>query len=393
MRRPQLQALTGLRFFAAAHVVVYHYGRRLGWHAGPWSRVLDHGFVGVTLFFVLSGFILVYSQGAGERPGGAREFWAARFARIYPVYLVGLLLATPALFFPQGSPHRAPDPLALTTAPLLLQAWLPHSAGVWNGPAWSLSAEALFYALFPALAFGILRLTRRGALATAAAAWAASLGIVLAYVLIRPDGAVRPGMPTATAPWLECLRYLPLARLPEFVLGMAVGRLYLLRSDLLLSPGDRRRFDTFALLALLASLAIVASPVALPYPMLHGGFLGPFFALAFYALARANGGGLLSACVGNRLVVRLGEASYALYILHVPIHDLLERALAALGRHPGAVVFFSMYLATAIAASAVVYSTFELPARRRLRAWLGHRRAHEPAPNALRDRADAQAAA
>jgi len=393
MRRPQLQALTGLRFFAAAHVVVYHYGRRLGWHEGPWSRVLDHGFAGVTLFFVLSGFILIYSHGAGERSGSTREFWVARFARIYPVYLLGLLLALPALVFPPGAPARVPDAVVLAASPLLLQAWVPRLAGEWNGPAWSLSAEAFFYALFPVLAFGILRLRRRGALLSAAAAWGVSLGLVTAYVLIQPDGAVRPGMPTAAAPWLGYLRYHPVARLPEFVLGMAVGRLYLLRAGDPLSRRDRRLSDVAATLALLASLAIVASPVALPFPMVHGGLLGPLFALAFYALARANGLGLLSRLLGSGLVVRLGEASYALYILHVPVHGLLERGLASVGWHPTPVFFFAIYLATALAASTVVYSTFELPARRRLRAWLGGSHGRDLARGTPAEVADSQAAA
>ena len=76
MRRPQLRALTGVRFFAAAHVVVYHYGRGIARFPGAIGRILDQGFAGVTLFFVLSGFILAYNHAADDARIQAREFWA-----------------------------------------------------------------------------------------------------------------------------------------------------------------------------------------------------------------------------------------------------------------------------------------------------------------------------
>ena len=379
MRRRHLRALTGVRFFAAAHVVVYHYGRELLKLPGAAARVLDHGFAGVTLFFVLSGFILAYNHAgdgaataAGARPA-ARDFWAARFARIYPVYLLGLLLALPALIWPARDAVGTSGSdlvLALTTTPLLLQGWMPRIAGRWNGPAWSLSAEALFYGAFPLLALG---------------AFASSLAIAGAYLCIRPDGVVWAGIPTARAPWLAYVRYHPLSRLPEFVLGVAAGRLFLLRGT---SLGHQRSWDWAAIAAVLATLAVAASPVAPPFPMVHVGLLAPAFALAIYALAAAGGRGLLSRALSAQPVVRLGEASYALYILHVPVHDLLTRSLAVAGWRPSTTVFFAAYLATALVASLVVNRAFEVPMSRIVREWLDRR----PAAAGAEARPAAQAA-
>ena len=381
MRRRHLRALTGVRFFAAAHVVVYHYGRGLIKLPGALARILDHGFAGVTLFFVLSGFILAYNHagdaatpGAGAPPA-ARDFWAARFARIYPVYLVGLLLALPALIWPaHGALASSGRDLvvALTTTPLLLQGWIPRIAWLWNGPAWSLSAEALFYAAFPLLALAIVRLRRRGLLLLALAAFATSLAIAGVYLWIKPDGVVWAGIPTARAPWLAYVRYHPLARVPEFVLGMAAGRLFLLRGT---SLARRRAWDWAAIAALLVTLALAASPVTAPFPMVHVGLLAPAFAVAIYGMAVAGGRGLLSRLLSTEALVRLGEASYALYILHVPVHDLLLRTSLALGLRLPTMAFFGAYLAAAIGASLVVNKTFEVPMRRIVRGWLGRRRA------------------
>src|SRR5216684_4890803 len=94
--RPRLPALTSLRFFAAFHVVIFHF-QAMQIFIGPvWFQKLSSiGYVGVSFFFVLSGFILVYTY-AG-RPMILKNFWRARFARIYPAYAFSLLVT--ALFF------------------------------------------------------------------------------------------------------------------------------------------------------------------------------------------------------------------------------------------------------------------------------------------------------
>src|SRR6476661_1182191 len=95
--RALLPALTGVRFFAAFYVVLFHFTLWYFAAAPQWVRnIVSSGYVGVDLFFVLSGFVLTYTYlvpGASHVP--RREFWVARIARIYPMYLVALALALP----------------------------------------------------------------------------------------------------------------------------------------------------------------------------------------------------------------------------------------------------------------------------------------------------------
>ena len=94
--RPRLHALTTLRFFAALHVVLFHM-RVIGiLPGGPWwyQNFASIGFVGVNFFFVLSGFILVYTYDGPSL--NVRRFWWARFARIYPAYILSLIVAAPS---------------------------------------------------------------------------------------------------------------------------------------------------------------------------------------------------------------------------------------------------------------------------------------------------------
>ena len=153
LHRPQkLDALTSLRFFAAAMIVVAHAHPLFGSlgiaNAAPLGQ-------GVSFFFVLSGFILAYNYPELEGRKAVRRFWLARFARVWPLHAVMLLLWIALIFnFDRHSYFPGVEGLARLGANLLLlQAWVPLS--LWslsfNGVAWSLSAEFFFYAVFPFL--------------------------------------------------------------------------------------------------------------------------------------------------------------------------------------------------------------------------------------------------
>ena len=107
-KKPQLNALTGLRFFLAIWVVVYHQTLAPGGMLGPVMHsfplvvqaFLRTGYAPVSVFFVLSGFVLAYSYPL-DLPfsnGAIWKFVSARFARIYPGYIVGLLLMIPDMY-------------------------------------------------------------------------------------------------------------------------------------------------------------------------------------------------------------------------------------------------------------------------------------------------------
>jgi len=86
---PPIKSLTSLRFFAAIYVVLFHESANPGHFVffPLAARFVASGYTAVTLFFVLSGFILAYNYG---RIRSRKEFWISRFARIYPVYFLSL---------------------------------------------------------------------------------------------------------------------------------------------------------------------------------------------------------------------------------------------------------------------------------------------------------------
>jgi len=179
--RPRLPALTSLRFFAAFHVVIFHFQAMQTFIGPVWFQKLSSiGYVGVSFFFVLSGFILVYTY-AG-RPMVLKNFWRARFARIYPAYAFSLLVTAPFFFyavltmnFPFFVWAKTHLKLASALVLSLLHAWVPPAALTWNAVAWSLSVEAFFYVLFPFLLLVLVRRSQPQLLLIAAVSWLTSL--------------------------------------------------------------------------------------------------------------------------------------------------------------------------------------------------------------------------
>ena len=198
--------------------------------------LVGSGYVGVSLFFVLSGFVLTYTYHDSLRDGTATRgaFVAARVARIYPVYLLSLLVALPPLFWLVASKgvRMQYGWLAGITGMYagLLQAWDPRRACVLNCPAWSLSDEAFFYLAFLLVLPVVARWGLRRLATAAVAAYALALLAPVLYLVLRPDGAVAatPDARVSQAYWLAVVKYNPLIRLPEFVMGVIAGRLFLL---------------------------------------------------------------------------------------------------------------------------------------------------------------------
>ena len=360
--RARLPALTSLRFFAAFHVVIFHFQAMQVFLGPSWFQKLSSiGYVGVSFFFVLSGFILVYTY--ASRPMILKDFWRARFARIYPAYAFSLLVTAPFFFFavltmniPFFAWAKAHLKFVSVLVVSLLQAWVPPAALSWNAVAWSLSVEAFFYLLFPFLLLFFVRRSPAQLFLIAAASWLTSLALSVSYVLLNPDHLSVVNSDVLGAFWLNALKFHPLARLPEFLLGMACGFLFL-RS---------RRESKLALRLVISGMAafvvVVYFSALIPYPILHTALLAPAFAAIVYAFAlRPKWGAILE----NRLLVLCGDASYSLYLLHSMIIGMYFHNMTGQLRHQtplGVLVFVIL----AVTISALVYRFIEEPARRKL---------------------------
>jgi peptidoglycan/LPS O-acetylase OafA/YrhL len=370
--RPAIDALTSVRFFAAAYVAVFHWAKphsSASWPT-PLRNVALTGYIGVSLFFVLSGFILSYNYAPDERRPrlDKRGFWAARFARIYPGYLLGLLIALP--FFLEDAHkagrltagHVGRTGAAVTT---LTQAWFPPTVCRWNCPGWTLSDEAFFYALFPFILAPLLLWSSRRLVVLAAVVWLLSLAAP-AYVAAGFPGSGNRNLDLFVGTG-------PILRLPEFVVGMAAGVIFLQRSA---SSGYRpseRAIGAAGVAAtvLLGVILVVSSQI--PEILLRTSLATPLFAIIVFALAVSAG--RVGRAMSWGVLVLLGEASYALYILHQPLLSYLDHAQRVLPGpdHADSPFFLLAYLAFAVACSILVLVAFERPARKALRARLAPR--------------------
>lgn len=364
----ELRALTGLRFFAAFGVLLYHFGQNASYftnHTGNISTfvhgLMSSGWAAVPFFFVLSGFILAYVY--TRKPTiNKRAFWVARVARIYPIYVVALALA----FLPEAiwraQPLLAEHPVEMIAASLaLLQAWIPQPLLWIDGPSWSLSVEAFFYLLFPLLIGPlVMKLNRLGAVTLAILSVAVAWVAVIIYLQHFPDGAILgtpPDGAPSRVPWVV-MAYNPLVHLPTFVLGAAIGRFYLL---------ERRPMPLAWLQSIVAAVTLIvvlANWSHWPWMLLNDAALLPLYAWLILALAAEQGP--LAWALSLPPIVVLGEASYGLYLIHIPIFETFIRYL------PPSQPFFSIhvlagYMALCVLVSVVFYFVIESPARRMIR--------------------------
>ena len=311
-RRDTLDALTSLRFFAALLVFT--------WHCVPTHRisaVFSLGYIGVGFFFLLSGFILTYSYHAAFASGlgvrAVRAFYVARIARIVPLHLVTMppMILT-MIFFGNPVWTGVSVPMRVTEVAAqaaLVQSWFSdrvvHFGG--NGPSWSISVEAFFYALFPVLAFALLRVFRaappRVVLAVAFGVW------LLQTVILAPQRA-------AVDDWRFYV--FPPSRLVDFFVGMLLA-IAVLRGN----PAARWRLrgTSMELLALAAvGLSVFISPL-LPLALRFSAALMPAWAFAIYVFASQRGA--ISRVLEHAVLVRLGEVSFAFYLIHLAVIALI----------------------------------------------------------------------
>lgn len=345
MRSPRLDSLTGLRFPAALAVFAFH----AALHAAPGSihdvasAVAGRGYVGVSFFFVLSGFVLTWSHGDADTP---RAFYRRRFARIAPVYWLCLAAAVLLISAAGGDPvGTVRDSLASAVG---LQAWFPaesiHYAA--NGPGWSISAEMFFYASFPLLIVGAA--SRRGRVVLAVTALLLAVGPAL---VLRPtDSALDSG-----AAWL--LYVFPLTRIADFIVGILLAKALLAgwRSSMGLTPA-----------LLLAAAAYVVTGYVPVWATVNLVTLVPF-ALVIAAAATADLDGRPTPWRTVR-ARRLGEWSFAFYLVHGIVLRVQDEASTRLGL-PAVLEWLSIGLAlvVSLAVARIIYERVEAPLEKRLR--------------------------
>jgi peptidoglycan/LPS O-acetylase OafA/YrhL len=288
------------------------------------------GYLAVTTFFVLSGFVLArnYSTTRWTR-GNLFRYGIGRIARVYPVYALSLAVVAPFIVA-DHAPDKAP---LLAVHGLLIQGWLGRLPVNWNTPAWSLSCEIFFYMSFPLIAAALHPPTWRKTLTAAMAA----------CVLTRALWAL--GVSDAIK---------PLIHLSDFLMGVAAACAF----DLLCRSPRRPAGAWLYLPACGLAVALIAWPALLPAPLDLNTALRPLNALLLVGFAL--GGGIAARALSSRPIVYLGKTSYAMYILHVPLLWWCLRWRSGISA--------PVYLGAVILVSALVYQFIEEPANRWVRS-------------------------
>jgi peptidoglycan/LPS O-acetylase OafA/YrhL len=361
IRKPdRLNALTGLRCFAAINIVFFHFSNPnwFGWLA----PVVDAGFVSVSYFILLSGFVLGYNYNARARAGqlDRARFWKARFTRIYPIYLLSLLLSLGTLGKEYGSHTHGMFWAGIVLTPLLLQGWIPAISTFLNTPAWTMSAEAFYYAIFPWLARWKRPERIKPYLWKMAGVWMLGLVPGALYIAFNPDGIAHPDR-WSYGPWLWALKYTPYAHVASFIFGVMLAEL-----DELIARESRLRL-WLGLGGFAGIYGLLTLGPLMPYAIMHDGLLMPLFGCVVLGLAGKNP---LASLLGIRPLVFVGEASYCLYLLHFNLWNIVHGSHILDWLH---LTRFDPWLSYAllIAMAVATLHLVEKPAQRQLRKWMG----------------------
>ncbi|HZY61728.1 MAG TPA: acyltransferase [Edaphobacter sp.] len=313
-RKPQLPALTGIRTLLALSIVLFHFTPS---HLGPLYPFVDSGYVFVGVFFLISGYILTYNYADRAGKLNKRNFWVARFARLYPIYLLALLISVKMLEDEWAVRSHAEFWQGVVLTPLVMQGWSPNLATFWNTVAWTLSCEVVLYIAFPWLIRLPWPKSPKRLIAVILVIWAIGLIPHSLYLLLNPDHLTGPVTRYTSTYLIRFLKYTPLPYTCTFLVGVALGKL-----QHALSITDRQRFAIAAVSSAILLAVFYGVINDLPYLLMHGGLLIPLFAALVLGLSGKNP--VASAFAWRPLLI-VGESSYCLYLLHFNVLILIRK--------------------------------------------------------------------
>lgn len=330
----RLDSLTGVRFFAALLVFGFH-----AMHNVDGLALFSSGMTGVSLFYILSGFMMSWSAREGDT---AIQFYRRRFARIYPAFISAWLIALSLMLATSRRLGSGWDLLP----PSLIQAWIPIEAAYFAGSAvfWSLSCEAFFYVMFPLLYKLMSPLTTKGILAVGLGAVGVSVSVTVGALGVSE---------TPFSRW--ALVIFPPLRLMEFIVGMAIGAMF-------------RRGFRLAIPVWVASLiavgAVMLASIA-PYSLSRYTItLAPFIILVA-ALASADLKEKWT-LFRWRPLMHLGVWSYCFYLIHALVLTVAFIGAPAVGLRADWLIL-GLALGGSITTSWLMHVWIERPFEKRLR--------------------------
>ncbi|MCG8697978.1 MAG: acyltransferase [Bacteroidales bacterium] len=347
----RIDQITFLRYIAAIAVVVYHYGREVvPFHQGVLHKLFSQAYTGVSFFFVLSGFVMVIAYYKDSKKNvDSLNYYKNRFARIYPVYMFAQII----FILDKYATGYSVNMLDLTMNSALLHAWHPEFPLSLNYPSWSLSVEFFFYLTFPFVLNRMLNKDSKLLVPLIIAIWVISQAFV-GYFYHTPS--MYTGEFTLSHNFLF---YFPVFHLNQFLVGILAGYIYMKKYKSM--NKNFTIYSTLLAFAILAALVIGGDGWRASF---NNGILAPLFCVFIIVFAIDNG--IVSRLFSHKFTVLLGEISYGIYILHVPVKYWVDHVFNKTGIENAEVRFF-LYLILLTLVSYLSYIWIEVPLRNRIK--------------------------
>lgn len=353
------------------------------------GTILPYGTAALSIFFVLSGFVLTWQEPWRTKLG---DFWRRRALKIFPGHVVtwaGTLLMLwaigPTLML--GKLPENPGP-ALANL-FLIQGWFPNQDYLFSvyGVNWSVSCEIAFYLALPLLIRPILRIRpdRLWAWFGGVAALIIAIPIVTYLFVGGPVWDQQTGLSFAQ---VYLTNFFPLSRMTEFLLGVLLARV--------VQTGRWPRWMNFWWVGLLSAVLCALVLYVLPPTFRISGLLtlGLCLLVPLVAIRDIEG---RSRWFNRKPVVILGDATYATYLVHFPLLGLLRYLVGeetTFGWLAGTLLVLGLFVVT-ILVGLFLYRYVERPLMRRFSTPSSHWRSSgrergaadkeldkEPAPSA-----------
>lgn len=349
LKNKELLPLTSLRFFAAAIVVIAHLG--YDYHLGG---------MGVTFFFILSGFILSYNYAFKFVDWSYKKLvsmWVSRVSRIYPVHIFMFILSMP-LSYIYARDYSFMDTLSNI---LLLQSWYPNGQGTfsYNGVSWTLSCELFFYLTLPFVLFSC----SKKAMQTKSSMILLVMMLIMLTIWLISISAGHGIIEYSLKWWFYVIS--PYLRWMDFLFGIALGYLFLK-----MKSANHTKFHFSSLVEVFSLVLTVCFYFYfisrdLPYKWNYSAYFNPLFGLIIFIFAFQNG--IISKILSAQIFTYLGKISFSIYMTHQVLIFYWNKYVQNINYFATTTdeLFHQIiYFSAVLLISAVTYHAIENPARR-----------------------------
>lgn len=343
----RIEQLTFTRFIAAISIVIFHYGKGSYLFNNEYiSFIFQQANIGVSYFFILSGFVMIIAYGNRENVNFL-EYIKNRLARIYPVYLLAIFLVIIINLF------KNLNILDLLLNLIMIQSWVPQKALTMNFPGWSLSVEMFFYISFPFLANRIysnqnLKFN---------AIWIILFWLIsqIIFHLIVYDIFKVPNYNT------KDMSYFPLMHFNEFLVGNLAGLFFVNKLK-----NHQKNYLSSIIFSLILLIILLKFPIGFNF---HNGLLALIFVPLILFISMSND--KITKIFSKRIFIFLGEISFGIYILQFPVWTIFSDyrmwKYFGLNKQLDFTSSFLIRLLVLITISTLNYLYFEKPIRNQIK--------------------------